>query len=375
MSPYFLDDPQDAYSYGARRRGIYQAALAAGFGEDLSAFRAVERAPGLTWRSAAIGLTLASPEYRGVVPRGLRRIVDTTRGFAERSVLDYTRAGKTPPTPGLPAGVRFYESLPEPIFIRWLETLHYPLAAYQALSRMWDFIWERLRGGVVQLTQEVYQAGQAFLGSARLVRDRLRAGGLLSEDREILNLLTLGGAGEVKQPAGRLVDVLYIIDWIMEGFRRPKPPQLPPIPTPAIRPGQPGFSVHHRLWGLELETRLGDELIAYSTFGNASKPSLLIHSGLLSANPAQAAVLDLHERRWQLENNRRLALFRLSSLAISVLLEYIVLGPAGLMAAVLKLLSERLLDVAVDTALHIGRLVLPAILPDLSELVNLATSV
>jgi len=257
------------------------------------------------------------------------------------------------------------ERLPDDLFIRFLERLRYPLVALEATKTMWKTLETRLcpLDWTRHVQDEFWQAGTRFLGTARTMRDRLRAGGLLVSDREMLDVLALGAVGQYSPPPRWLRDLLLLLDWIAERFRRPRPPTEEPDPL-----GKPGLSslrlrTRFHLTGLELETWAGEEPLARSAMGVRGAPAFCLWPKSLPTDLSLPQALQEHQDRWKLSHSRRQALYRLGGTVLTIVLKYITMGPVGLIVSVLHLLAEGLLDVIQGGR----RLIWPSSLPTVEE--------
>lgn len=367
MCPFFDE------TYETQRRRYYTAAVAEGFGLPVDAYRAVADTPGVSWHTSALGLTF--PQHREVVPRFVRSfmlpVAQPARSIAE-SIWDKRRASGERAPPRLPPTLWLMERLPDDLFIRVLEWFKYPAMVLDAVDVMWQRLEHRFRALTTwhrYCQEEFWEAGRRFLGTdtdtedgtaLRIMRDRLRAGGLLARDREMLNMLALGAVGEPSPPPRWMQDLLTLLNWVAEGFRRRKPPSTEPD-----LPGQPGRAglthwPNYHVSGLELESRVGGVLLARSTFGLKSMPSFLFWPEALPSDLSPSVVLQEHAERWGLEHRRRQVLYRLGGTVLNLVLTYITMGPIGLIVSVLHLLAEGLLDV-IQGGRH---LIWPAFLPE-----------
>lgn len=321
------------------RESYYTEAVTRGFGEPPDAFRAVTVIPGASWRTAVLGLTLN--RYRQDVPRAMRSLVVPATEQA-RSLVDSIRDPYRQTPPRLSPVLTLLERLPETLFIRLLELLNYPKIAWKASLSMWEVLESRLR----YLSETTRDAGRRFLGTPQLMRDRLRAGGLLASDRETLNVLALGALGEYHPRLGWLQDILTLIDWITEQFRYTKPSVKTRLeqPTP-VDLMTLTYQTRFHLFGLELETWMGNNLVARSTMEVQSQPSFHFYPYQVPVSISPSMVLQKHTARWSLEHRRRQALYRLGNRILSLVMKYLVLGPVGLIVCTLHLIAEQILDV------------------------------
>jgi hypothetical protein len=354
VAPYFDE------GYEAERERYYTAAVREGFGARPEAFRAVAGTPGLSWHTSALGLTLHWQQ--NVLPAAaramLRAVEGPARSATKRAVREVRAVGKRH-TPRVEPRVWLIERIPDDLFLRILERLHYPLAAFEGARAMWRELSKSLR----DMTDHVRAAGHRFLGDARLMRDRLRAGGLLPGDREMLDVLALGAVGNYPPPPGWLQGLLILLDWIAEGFRRPRPPVEDPEPPGDLAPGGLRLRSRFHLFGLELETLLGEGPVARSTMGMSEAPAFHFWAESLPAGLDLGETLGRHSDRWRVSHNRRQVLYRLGGKVLSLVLKYMTMGPVGLIVSVLHLLAEGLLDVVS----YGRRLMWPANLPQTLE--------
>lgn len=348
MSPYF--DKQ--YPFG--REWGYTQALADGFGAPVDAFRSVSRVPGLSWRTAALGLTL--PAHKGLVPAAALRLV-TPLTEQSRYLADIARSRapeklKFEPVPAL---VKIVEALPEKMFLFFMELLHYPAVALRAARLMWKSLFEYIPA----LPKVLRRVGSRYLGSARLMRDRLRNGGLLKSDRELLNMLSLGILNNAAEQFPWLHDLQVAWNWLSERFRFSAQPVSARNINAPLKLSDLRFEPKFHLNGLQLETYLGSDLILYSSMGRPGAAAFLVNT----PGSVAAGALLAHVARWELENERRQVLYRLGSNVINLIIKYLALGPVGLLISALHLLAERLVDVSFQNR----QLILPKILPSLRE--------
>ena len=158
MAPYFDE------GYEAERERYYTAAVRQGFGARPEAFRAVAGTPGLSWHTSALGLILKWQQ--NVLPaaaRALLRPVEGPARSATERALGWARAVEKPPPPRAGPRVWLIERIPDDLFLRILERLHYPLAAFEGARAMWRELSKSLR----DMTDHVRAAGRRFLGNGR----------------------------------------------------------------------------------------------------------------------------------------------------------------------------------------------------------------
>jgi hypothetical protein len=287
-------------------------------------------AEGASWRRVALGLTL--PANRDIVdasPRsyGLSRTIGLSREpLSSRAIL-----GVEPEDVIRRTRSWIVDRLPENLFIRFLELLHYPEVIYKRSMAL----WHEITAGIAGLTQAVREAGERFLDSTEAITRRIRAGGLFPEEWEVFNVLAFNVLG-AKSPPQWLADLKLIWDTIRGWFRKKGAVAIPE-----------GFytQARHKPFGLQVLTQWRDRPILY-TVAQADVDTLAVAYPRNLADPQRFAQASAqHSQRLELEMERRNAWLRWSQRVLNLILTYIVLGPAGFIIMALRLLLANLLRV------------------------------
>ncbi len=370
---------------GAREIDIHPC-IADGFGENAQHLRAALKVPGLTWRSTVLGTTVRQDvvrarkeKHRAHTPLLLRGLTVPADRYAGRLVR-YRNIDLADPAPAdlppLAPPLQLVERFPEEMF---LELFNLPQIVLNATHVTWQAMREQIPQLGIWIRHQMsdfWADVQEYLGDVQTMRERLVAGGLFRDEWKKLNLWVMGTL-EVLTPIetpGWLQTLRRAWNWILAHvpfFQKPigEAPDLPGVPH-ALR----SHSEFH-VFGLELETRFGKDLLARSTFGHhrsglGFESLFLYNPEALPPDLKAETVLRYHADNWLHEHERRQRLYywsgKIIGLIIETILKYIALGPVGLVIVLLNLLVEGVFLVIRRRKEEVGpalKLVLPTRLP------------
>jgi hypothetical protein len=328
----FQDDTLDIVFQDAVRSNLAGADAARG----RLAFLGAEPGRGeVSWREIALESTI--PTYASLAaqkPLGNRlvRSVGLTRSSSEKAsalstVLRSLRQ-------------RFLDSLPEPLFIRFLELLNYPQIIYEASRKILMYT-----AGQITRAAALVETGLHFLGSERETALRLRNGGLFPDELEAVSVLSLGMLNPPVEPAW-LRDLRLAAGSIKGKFLRQ--PDLPL--SDEVR-----CLVRHGPFRMQVITEWRGGALFYSHWSADVDTVLVAHQDGLPPGSDLAEMLRQHAVSVQREGELRIAWMRISSKVIYLIATYLIFGPAGLITLGLRLLLEGVLRVSAG-----GRLCLPS---------------